>query len=321
MTKLNKVEHLFERTSNFDNKNILNKSNYIINHETINLIENNNITLELLDDLLKNTKVFKYKTQITIHGQFPDIRVIQFYKNIFQNKNKSIGVRYNAIDIKKKKHISKIVYKLDKYKVYSSASEFYLYKSSLLADRSELTDKYNEYKLISDKIDTDLFNGGIEIEAGYIHYYGYMIQLKVIINSIPENNVNKLISNLTDLDYNVAMNKYNEIIDNDNKKRQEQETEWVKENELRKQKEQLLINSLNLDNKYTKIIPTKNGIYFNVQAHNETIKYTFYRVENQKVKVLVNNVLEIPKNLNRQKSRTINPKTNKKLYFYSDLNK
>lgn len=63
------------------------------------------IDIETLEKI--NVPVYKYGTQITIHGQLPDVKNDRAlgYKAIFKNQNGSIGVKYVAIDGRKKELI------------------------------------------------------------------------------------------------------------------------------------------------------------------------------------------------------------------------
>jgi len=66
----------------------------------------NGVTLEKLESL--NVPVFRYGTQITIHGKLPGVEsgYINGYKSLVKNNNGSIGVRYVAIDAEKKAIVS-----------------------------------------------------------------------------------------------------------------------------------------------------------------------------------------------------------------------
>ena len=64
------------------------------------------VTLERLSDI--GVPVFKYSTQVTIHGRVPDFDPDSRpggYKSIFANGNGTLGVRYVAIDAEKKMQI------------------------------------------------------------------------------------------------------------------------------------------------------------------------------------------------------------------------
>lgn len=66
----------------------------------------NGVTIEKLESL--TVPVFRYATQITIHGivsDFNDSARVCGYRSVFRNGNGSIGVRYSAIDAAKKELI------------------------------------------------------------------------------------------------------------------------------------------------------------------------------------------------------------------------
>ena len=62
----------------------------------------NGVTLETLMEL--NVPVYRYQTQLTIHGKMPSLTTdrVAGYKSLVENGNGTIGVRYNAIDSQKK---------------------------------------------------------------------------------------------------------------------------------------------------------------------------------------------------------------------------
>jgi hypothetical protein len=82
-------------------RRVLNTSKTIANI-TAKDIENG-VSIEVLESL--NVPVYRYQTQITIHGLLPDITkdTVNGYKSILLNGNGSIGVKYIAIDGEKKK--------------------------------------------------------------------------------------------------------------------------------------------------------------------------------------------------------------------------
>ena len=104
MNEKTKITELLNQSdSNFDKKNKINRGYGIVPENVVADIESNGITSELLDQF--KFPVFKYKTQITLHGKFEtgnNYFITGGYKNLIVNKNKSLGVRYSAIDIKKK---------------------------------------------------------------------------------------------------------------------------------------------------------------------------------------------------------------------------
>jgi hypothetical protein len=62
------------------------------------------VTLEALEDI--GAPVFRYATQITIHGLLPDYSPPPFgYRFLTKNKNGSIGVKFGGIDAAKKERL------------------------------------------------------------------------------------------------------------------------------------------------------------------------------------------------------------------------
>ena len=73
----------------------------------LSAIETGGISLEQLGDL--NVPVYRYTTQITIHGVWDDtLGYCLGYKYLTKNKNSSIGIRYGAIDGAKKQHLREL---------------------------------------------------------------------------------------------------------------------------------------------------------------------------------------------------------------------
>ena len=87
------------------------------------------ITIEQLEAL--NVPVFRYQTQITIHGKLPDVTNGSLpYKWLVKNQNGSIGVKYAAIDSQKKKVLNQACrYMKTRMFFYSTSSETVLVKS------------------------------------------------------------------------------------------------------------------------------------------------------------------------------------------------
>ena len=198
------IEKFFEST-NFDHKNILNRSTTVLKESDIEVLENEGATFELLESL--NVPVYKYRTQITIHGLFPDLKnnYIGGYKNLFQNKNLSIGVKYNAIDrLKKEKIFSTIKGFLNVDGVYDNrwivtdnSTEYSIYKMS---ERFNTKSEYlrllpifeNEAKCIN----KDLFFGNVQVYDAQNMAGQFFLVLDLNIGAIKNENVVPLIQNV-----------------------------------------------------------------------------------------------------------------------------
>jgi hypothetical protein len=91
----------------FDTPKKLNRSYKNVPSEFIDSIENGNVSSYDIKQIEKLFPVFTYKSCITIHGNIPDIKrtYIGGYKNIIQNANGSLEIRWSAIDYKAKTEI------------------------------------------------------------------------------------------------------------------------------------------------------------------------------------------------------------------------
>lgn len=192
LDKLKNKTSLFSKDSGFDTPKKLNRSDEIVPRKILDEIEKG-ITLERLDSL--NLPIFKYKTQITIHGMFDKLTTqrIGGYKLLFQNKNKSIGVKWNAIDFEKKREIYSVM-KHFGYSITYNSNEFYATKNAKYDKEN-----YKKLKKEYDKIDDSLFIGSKNIFVGEIAFLGKYLILQVNINAIPAENVWKLITNVFDI--------------------------------------------------------------------------------------------------------------------------
>jgi hypothetical protein len=280
---MHKIEEFIfsDSSGEFDHKNITNKSDYVISEDIIARIESGALNIEDLEQLVENSKIFKYKTQITIHGQFPNLNIRTFhYKNIFQNKNLSVGVRYSAIDMKKKIRIFKEVKKYSDYNYHMDSTEAYLYRLTI-GDKEKVLEVAKQYMILAGNIDKSLFIGNVDVHAGVIPMLGYMAIVKIHINAVYEVNVDKLISNIhcrtfdevKDIDGKLEIERLKEI--EDNKIWEENRRKKIVEEQAR-----IKIEVEQLKGKYEYFIPNKEGYYFIPQyKYDNTMEYSFYHVK------------------------------------------
>jgi hypothetical protein len=204
---MERIETLFMDHSNCDSKAILNKLNRAIDQSVLDKIENG-VNLEEIEQLTKSgIPILKYKTQITIHGLFPELsnNYILGYKNIFQNKNKSIGVKYTAIDEEKRQRIAKRLKPLGfSYHRNSQGTNFDILQS--VTKESFDTVKNHLFDL-KNKIDNTLFYGYCDIWRGQAFGINYLC-LSLNINAIYEANVEPFLNKI-----GATMELYNNYIE------------------------------------------------------------------------------------------------------------
>lgn len=238
------IETILENSGQIDKKHKLNTCpNQIIKDEILNELETSGATLERLDELNKTIDIFRYNTQITIHGIFSELlnNRIGSYKNIFQNQNKSIGVKWDAIDYDKKKNIySKLEY--FEFSTIHNSKDFAAVKTFRVFTKDEYNAKLSELKVIEQRIDKTLFFGYSGIYT-YKDWGVVYLQLVVSINAIYNQNVNTLIEQIT----GVSIQEVEQIIEQkeaETKKYWEDYREKIRiENEQDEKNEREFINN------------------------------------------------------------------------------
>jgi hypothetical protein len=100
------ARELVDQEINYATRKGTNRSDKVIPQAIVDEIEDKGMTIERAENL--GVPVFIYKTQITLHGIFNELKGsgrVGGYKSIIVNQNKTIGVRYVAIDAEKKSKI------------------------------------------------------------------------------------------------------------------------------------------------------------------------------------------------------------------------
>jgi len=221
------TELLSERDNSFDSKNITNKSLGRVNANLVSEIESSGVTSEMLQSY--PFPIFKYRTQITLHGQFEsekDCFISGGYKNLIINKNKSLGVRYSAIDINKKKLIGAVL-RLEN-------SPFYLHLDSqgcYIVHYLELTE---QNLILMKDLFTKLPKNYVGFSQLYVSrsFFGAFIVIRVWLNAIFESEIYSFCSGLLQKDY--SKESYLEHFEIDKQRKDAEYNQWELE---QKQKE------------------------------------------------------------------------------------
>ena len=217
----NNIEKLFENKYNYDKKHKLNTSPKEL---PLKIIENINkgITLEQLNELsVKGFDIYKYSTQITIHGicnELTDNNVCR-YNSLILNKNKSLGVKWIAVDTEKK---NEICTKLE-YFDWTTNHTSLKFHPSLIKCSDNVADakkQCNYLKTIVNNIGENMFYGSYNIYMGEIFGRYYSV-LDLFINGIKKENVTPLIEKIIGMDIDTINSKIDTIeaerkIKNDN---------------------------------------------------------------------------------------------------------
>lgn len=230
------LENLFSSESNWDNKHINNVCNNPVSEAMLDQIEKG-CSLESIEQLVEDGfPVFKYRTQLTIHGIFPKVTTnrIGQYKNLIQNKNKSIGVRWSAVDNSKRNKLMHRLCAISDFRYYENSSEHLFYISKRLGDDIE-QNKAIAMELVNraKSIDTSLFYGDVNVVRlkSWISEY---IELRVNLRAFHCQQYNEIVSNFSGKSIDVWTKEYDEYCKREIEEKQKRIAEWEKMQEERK---------------------------------------------------------------------------------------
>jgi hypothetical protein len=148
------------------------------------------VTLEALEEI--GVPVFRYGTQITIHGTVPgfDCAKVAGYRAIFKNANGSIGVKYLAIDGGKKEQIAEAC------RAANGKWHPVVNSSGLTLQATFKAEQREEAIAFAKAAPVDLLFGSL---YGLALPWGAGYAVCLYVGAIPAENVGQLIKSLTGL--------------------------------------------------------------------------------------------------------------------------
>lgn len=198
----NKIQDLFEKVSVYDSKHIKNLSKKKVPQQLLNAVESG-CSYETLLQLAKGYPICKYQTQITVHGIFNDLgtRRVGAYVNLCKNKNQSLGIRWSAIDYKKKNELFTQICTVDwAWNIVKNSQQFYLEQMVRVKGQDEYNRTLAVFKQKAASIDTSLFTGSVSA-YGMMDVWGRVyVVLDVVVNCFPLQNMQKITENITGKD-------------------------------------------------------------------------------------------------------------------------
>ena len=230
-------ENVFVAT-NYDKKHKLNTApNLNIPESVVESLRKEGLTIENIDELTKQGfPVYKYRTQITIHGICPELkskRSAGGYVTLERNENKSLGINWRAIDEKKKYRIGAI---LDYFGWYDQEdSKGYVIKTYIKCpDQEQEAKMYIDLKEFYQKVlSKNLMFGTITIGrpkwSGWFADPHFHIYIK--IDGIYEKNIKPFIEAVLDKPYSEIEKEIAEKKAQEEKEEAEREARYQKERE------------------------------------------------------------------------------------------
>lgn len=243
---MKKIETYFEQKSKSDSKHILNTCNRQVPQEILDEIEAG-CSIETLEKILgHNFSIYKYGTQITIHGLFPDVstrRIGGSYVNLVQNKNRSIGVRYNAIDREKKTRLFNLLSHADGWRIESNSTSYNIYKMENLPSiplfgnsdvnvgpvAEKIRETVNKFREQANRIDKSLFLGNVECYLATTMWGSKVIILEVNIQCFYERNFQAIFENISGMTLAEGKAIMQRNIEDAEKERKEREERYERE--------------------------------------------------------------------------------------------
>ena len=221
-----KIEKVFDADSEYASKHKLNTCNKVVSQELLDKIEDG-CSLETLEEVAKGFDIFKYRTQITIHGLFPELstRCIGRYVNIVQNKNKSVGIRYSAIDYDKKERLYELICDCTEYRITENSTTFHISQWIELDTSSEEAFKAPIMKAVDEinKIDRKLFYGSVHVYVARGLFRTYAVK-EIKIKCFYERNFKTIVEQVCGMSYDKAMKIHNKKVE----EKRQRDMEWEK---------------------------------------------------------------------------------------------
>lgn len=195
---LSKLKEQMTIWESIDTRKVSNRCEKTVTQSIISQIETGGVTTEQLAEFAKKYPVFFYKTQVTLHGLFPEMGAYSHgYKNLIRNQNGSLGVKYSAIDAAKKKWLASLCSVVDVHS-YRNSTEFYVYRSfggrEVTVTRESVKANDEKAREWAATIDKSLFTGSVA--KGFDPLTG-AVYIFIYVNSLPEKNVVPLAENIT----------------------------------------------------------------------------------------------------------------------------
>lgn len=232
----------------FDTPKKLNRSTKEVPASVINDLEAGNFTCENIEALTRSYPIFRYYTCITIHGFWPEISrsYIGRYKNVIQNKNGSVEIRYSAIDrtkiieIRRLLNATKTEYSGFQY-LENSLNRVFRLSNRLTAEN--YTTKVNEYKAILNRVSTANIYGNSSLYV--VSDWGMKtLILDISPLAIPQTEVQNfalLMLGLTETEYNLECETASKINEQAEQERTDRHDKW----ELERKEKQIALDLLN----------------------------------------------------------------------------
>ena len=261
-----KIEKIFGAESdNYASKHKLNTCNKAVSQELLDKIEAG-CSLETLEAVANGFDIFKYRTQITVHGLFPELSTncIGRYVNIIQNKNKSVGIKYTAIDHAKKMKLYRLICDCTDYRIFENSSEFKIHHWEVLDTSTEEAFKAPIMKAVDEikKIDRSLFFGSVQVYVSRGLFRTYLVK-EINIKCFYEKYHKQIAEQVCGMNYDDILSKHHQKVEEEHQRELEFKRR-CEANKIEAQKKEEILKA-RLEN-FKRTTPPANGFMI-VSSH------------------------------------------------------
>lgn len=271
-----RIEDVLEnKTKNYDSKHILNLApNKIIPNDVLERLRKDGLTIEQIDRLQdEGYPVCHYETQITIHGivanELAARRTANGYVTLVRNQNKSLGVRWIAVDEEKRKRIFTLLRHYGWGHQHNSSCDYYYKVMHLTKEAVEML------KSEEARIDKSLFFGRTDLYRAGLYGMNYII-LECHVNGIYEKNIKGFTESMTGVSFEEMEETNRKFVADANKRWEEEKRqreietaelqkkrdEWKKNNPMPSDFVEMLGSDLQSGDVVCSIEDTSNGCRF-----------------------------------------------------------
>lgn len=274
-----KTDFLTRYVGNYSTPKKLNRSSKKIPAEIVDKIESGEITSADLVMLSTEFPIFKYKTCITIHGSFPDISIqhIGGYKNIIQNANGSLEIRYNAIDYKKKSQLYGMI-KSHGWSWVRTSSQDHFCHTIVTRDKEDAIKQLKEQKQKWEGKQVSNMSCKIVVQ-GWSYFGRFYIETILVPYDIATDEVSTIAASICDVAPDILIAEYNEL----QKQQEEQKKQW--EARMKQQQEKADQDNAEIAQKEAELMQTYKqteigvGTYIHVAKTTRGIGYCQVQTE------------------------------------------
>lgn len=285
-------EQIFEAKyiGNFATPKKLNRSAKVIPAHYIDQIEDGRVTSPMLNEIGGIVPVFTYKTCITIHGNLPEISISRIggYKNVIQNKNGSLEIRYSAIDHEQKKTIADMLHGTEWKSQENSHNGISFLKSKIADNKEDALKLLEEMKKEVAEFNCEGMKAKVYASGMVIwgRYYIYMGISPLIITGKPEDIAGYMVKK----DSRELWDQWNERNEKRKAEREDRDKKILADNEQKELAKQAALEKIahlkpfpvcpQIGKTYVSVIRlVKPGIEYGYRFYKVTNKGSFGRVQ------------------------------------------